>query len=183
MQDTRNFTKMFFYPPKPGTIFFKSIPLENYLVQWKWRGWRICIDQDGECFTRTKKRIDVKTNFPKQSYDYQLDGEIISKSQEIEYQVKNAIKTGDYEIKIFDIFIPSKPDLKLIERLEILKNDFGIEVKHEIVKTFEEVNSSLSNALSKGREGIVLKLKDSIWRSGTHISNIERDWIKVKTKI
>jgi len=75
---------MFFYPPKPGTIFFKSIPLENYLVQWKWRGWRICINQDGECFTRTKKRIDIKTNFPKQSYGYQLDGEIISKSQEIE---------------------------------------------------------------------------------------------------
>lgn len=174
---------MFFYPPKPGTTFFKSIPLENYLVQWKWRGWRICIDQDGECNTRTKTRIDVNTNFPKQAYDYQLDGEIISKSQEIEYQVKKAIKTGDYEIKIFDIFIPSKPDLKLTERLEILKNDFGIEVKHEIVKTFDEVNVSLSNALSKGREGIVLKLKDSIWRSGTHISNIERDWIKVKAKI
>lgn len=174
---------MFFYPPKPGTIFFKSIPLENYLVQWKWRGWRICINQHGECFTRTKTKIDINIDFPKQKYDYQLDGEIISKSHEMEYQVKNAIKTGDYEIKIFDIFIPSNPNLKLIERLEILKNDFGIEVKYETVKTFDEVNSSLLNALSMGREGIVLKLKNSIWRAGIHASNIERDWVKVKTKI
>ena len=174
---------MFFYPPKPGTIFFKSIPLENYLVQWKWRGWRICINQNGECFTRTKKKIDIVTYFPKQSYNYQLDGEIISKSEEIEYQVNGAIKSGNYEIKIFDIFIPSHPDLNLIERLEILKNDFGIEVKHEVAKTFDDVNSILQNALSLGREGIVLKLKDSVWRYGENISNIERDWIKVKAKI
>jgi len=175
--------KMFYYPPKPGTLFFKSIPLNQYMVQWKWRGWRICIDQDGNCFTRTKKPIDIITNFPKQKYDYQLDGEIISLDDQVEHKVRKAIKDNNYQIKIFDIFIPSKPELTLEERLQILKEDFNIEVECQKINSFEGVNRLLTKALNLGREGIVLKKQGSTWRCGNVTSLIERDWIKVKELI
>jgi len=175
--------KKFFFPPKPGTLFFKSIPLDQYKVQWKWRGWRVCIDQDGNCYTRMKKPIDIVTNFPKHNYDYQLDGEIISLDNQVEHKVRKAIRENNYEIKIFDIFIPSRPDLTLEERLDILKNDFGIEVECNRVNSFEEVNDLYKKAISLGREGIVLKKLGSTWRFGNVASHIERDWIKVKELI
>jgi len=173
----------FYYPPKPGTLFFRSIPLDQYVVQWKWRGWRICIDQCGNCNTRTRNRLDVITNFPKQIYDYQLDGEIISLDHQVEHQVNRAIKESRYEIKIFDIFVPSRPDLVLEERLQLLMDDFGINVECRSIDSFDAVNDLLSTALSLGREGIVLKKKGSIWRAGSVASHIERDWIKVKELI
>lgn len=175
--------KKFYYPPKPGTLFFKSIPLNQYTVQWKWRGWRICIDQDGNCYTRTNRPIDITTNFPKQNYDYQLDGEIISLDTQVEHKVRKAIRENNYKIKIFDIFIPSKPELTLEERLQILKEDFNIEVECQSTNSFEGVNELLTEALDLGREGIVLKKQGSTWRAGNVASHIERDWIKVKELI
>ena len=130
-----------------------------------------------------KRPIDIVTNFPKQNYDYQLDGEIISLDNQIEHKVRKAIRENNYEIKIFDIFIPSRPNLVLEERLEILKNDFGIEVECNKVNSFEEVNELYKKAISLGREGIVLKKLGSTWRSGNVTSHIERDWIKVKELI
>ena len=173
----------FYFPPKPGTLFFKSIPLDQYMVQWKWRGWRICIDQSGNCYTRTRNKIDIITDFPKQEYDYQLDVEIISLDHQVEHRVNRAIKETRYEIKIFDIFVPSRPDLVLEERLQLLMDDFGISVECKSIDSFDSINELLSTALSLGREGIALKKRGSIWRAGSVASHIERDWIKVKKRI
>jgi ATP-dependent DNA ligase len=173
----------FYYPPKPTSIISTLTPLADYHVQPKWRGWRICINDDNECFTRERKPLPIKTSFPKQSYEYQLDGEIISKKIQMEYHVKRAINENDYEIKIFDIFIPSMPNLLIEERLEILKRDFGIEVSLEYVISLNELNTLLSSYLENKMEGIVLKKKRSSYRVDEKISQIDNEWIKVKNPI
>ena len=173
----------FYYPPKPSSIISTLTPLADYHIQPKWRGWRICINDDNECFTRERKRLPITTSFPKQAYEYQLDGEIISKKIQMEYHVKRAIKENDYDIKIFDIFIPSRPDLIIEERLEILKRDFGIEVPLEYVTSLNELNDLLNSHLANKMEGIVLKRKQSSYRVDENISQIENEWIKVKTPI
>jgi ATP-dependent DNA ligase len=101
----------------------------------------------------------------------------------MEYHVKRAIKENDYEIKIFDIFIPSRPDLVIEERLEILKRDFGIEVPLEYVTSLNELNSLLVFHLENKMEGIVLKRRRSSYRVDEKISQIDNEWIKVKIPI
>ena len=129
---------MLTFPPKPTAILPHESHIENYIIQPKWRGWRIAI-HNNKSWTRKGVSIPVETNFPEKDYDYQLDGEIISIDKEVEHQVRTAIKNGRYQIRIFDIWVPSKPDMTIEERLELLKSDFGIEVETYSAKTGKEV--------------------------------------------
>jgi ATP-dependent DNA ligase len=101
----------------------------------------------------------------------------------MEYHVKRAIKENDYDIKIFDVFIPSRPDLTIEERLEILKRDFEIEVPLDYVTSLNELNDLLNSYLANKMEGLVLKKKQSSYRVDENISQIEKEWIKFKTPI
>ena len=170
---------MIAYPPKPTAILPHESKIQNYIIQPKWRGWRIAI-HNNKSWTRIGNKIPVETNFPIKEYDYQLDGEIISIDKEVEHQVRRAIKENRYEIRIFDIWIPSRPEMTLEERLEILKNDFGIDVETHQVQTSKEVEGLFKMFTSRGNEGLVMKLKGSKYLAHHSGNQIDNNWSKIR---
>ena len=170
---------MIAYPPKPTAILPHESKIRNYIIQPKWRGWRIAI-LNNKSWTRIGNEIPVETNFPIKEYDYQLDGEIISIDKEVEHQVRRAIKENRYEIRIFDIWIPSRPEMTLEERLEILKNDFGIDVETHQVQTSKEVEGLFKMFTSRGNEGLVMKLKVSKYLAHHSGNQIDNNWSKIR---
>jgi len=97
-----------------------------------------------------------------------------------EHKVKRAIKTGTWEIKMFDIFLPARPYLSLIERLEILKRFFNIEVEEIPFKNANEIFKILKEAQERGHEGIVIKRKDGIYKTSQLGEIVDNNWIKLK---
>lgn len=170
---------MLAYPPKPTAILPHESNIVNYIIQPKWRGWRIAIHKN-KSWTRTGNSIPVETNFPEKEYDYQLDGEIISIDKQVEHQVRKAIKENRYEIRIFDIWIPSKPDLILEERLQILKDDFGIEVETHSATSGKEVESLFKSFVTRGNEGLVMKKKGSKYLAHNLGNQIDNNWSKIR---
>ena len=170
---------MLTFPPKPTAILPHESHIENYIIQPKWRGWRIAI-HNNKSWTRKGVSIPVETNFPEKDYDYQLDGEIISIDKEVEHQVRTAIKNGRYQIRIFDIWVPSKPDMTIEERLELLKSDFGIEVETYSAKTGKEVEALFKMFTTRGNEGLVMKKKRSIYLSSEKGNKIDTNWSKIR---
>ena len=120
------------------------------------------------------------TDFPEREYDYQLDGEIISIDKEVEHQVRAAIKNGRYQIRIFDIWVPSKPDMTIEERLELLKTDFGIEVETHSAKTGKDVEALFRMFTTRGNEGLVMKKKKSRYLSSDKGNKIDTNWSKIR---
>ena len=170
---------MLAFPPKPTAILPHESKIVDYIIQPKWRGWRIAI-HDNKSWTRTGNPIRVKTDFPAQLYDYQLDGEIISIDKEVEHQVKRAIKENRYKIRIFDIWIPSKPDLTIEERLSILKTDFNIEVETYSAITGKDIEQLFKKFVTRGNEGLVMKKKGSKYLAHPSGNQIDNNWSKIR---
>lgn len=170
---------MLAFPPKPTAILPHESNIKNYIIQPKWRGWRIAIHNNSS-WTRKGKPIPVVTNFPSKEYEYQLDGEIISIDHEVEHQVKRAIKDNRYQIRIFDIWIPSRPDLTIEQRLQLLKDDFGIEVETYFANSGKEVESLFKRFVTRGNEGLVMKLKGSLYRASQVNNEIDSNWSKIR---
>ena len=170
---------MLAYPPKPTAILPHESNIANYIIQPKWRGWRIAIHKN-KSWTRTGNSIPVETNYPEKAYDYQLDGEIISIDKQVEHQVRRAIKENRYEIRIFDIWIPSKPELTIEERLQILKNDFGIEVETHSANSGKDVEKLFKTFVDRGNEGLVMKKKGSKYLAHNLGNQIDNNWSKIR---
>lgn len=170
---------MLTYPPKPTAILPHESHIENYIIQPKWRGWRIAIHKN-KSFTRRGGSIPVETNFPEKEYDYQLDGEIISIDKEVEHQVRTAIKNGRYQIRIFDIWVPSRPKMSIEERLQLLREDFGINVETHSAKTGKEVEALFKMFTTRGNEGLVMKKKGSVYLSSVKGNKIDTNWSKIR---
>jgi len=170
---------MLAYPPKPTAILPNESKIKDYIIQPKWRGWRIAI-HNNQSWTRVGNPIPIQTDFPKKDYEYQLDGEIISIDKEVEARVRRAIKENRYEIRIFDIWVPSRPDMTLEERLELLKTDFGIEVETHEVTTAKEVESLFRMFTARGNEGLVMKKRGSRYLAH-HLGNqVDNNWSKIR---
>jgi ATP-dependent DNA ligase len=170
---------MLAYPPKPTAILPHESKIKDYIIQPKWRGWRIAI-HNNQSWTRTGNSIPVQTDFPKKDYEYQLDGEIISIDKEVEARVRRAIKENRYQIRIFDIWVPSKPDMPIEERLQLLKDDFGIEVEIHSVSTAKEVESLFRMFTSRGNEGLVMKRRGSKYLAHHSGNQIDNNWSKIR---
>jgi ATP-dependent DNA ligase len=171
---------MIAYPPKPTSILPHESRICEYLIQPKWRGWRIAIHKN-KSWTRKGVSIPVLHDYPEKCYDYQLDGEIISLDKEVEHQVRKAIKENKYAIRIFDIWIPSRPDMMIEDRLKLLKDDFDISVETYKVNTAKEVESLFKKFTSRGNEGLVMKKLGSPYLAGNGPTNlIDRNWSKIR---
>lgn len=170
---------MLAYPPKPTAILPHESKIENYIIQPKWRGWRIAIHKN-KSWTRTGNSIPVQTDYPDQPYEYQLDGEIISTEKEVEHRVRGAIKSGKYQIRIFDIYLPERPDATIEERLQVLKDDFGIEVETHSAKTGKDIEALFRMFTTRGNEGLVMKLKGSKYRASQIGNEIDNNWSKIR---
>ena len=170
---------MMWYPPRPTTILQQGINPEEWLIQPKYRGWRIVISNN-KCFTRKGNLIDIDVSYPKLDFNYQLDGEIISTEFQTEHKVRRAIKNGTWKIKIFDIFIPDKPNLILIDRLKILDALFNIKVEIIPFNNADEIFSILKRMQDLGYEGIVIKRKDGIYKTSQLGEIVDNNWIKLK---
>lgn len=170
---------MLAYPPKPTSILPHESNIVDYIIQPKWRGWRIAIHKN-KSWTRTGNSIPVETNFPEKEYDYQLDGEIISIDKQVEHQVRKAIKENRYEIRIFDIWIPSKPDLIIEDRLQILKEDFGIIVETHSATSGKEIENLFKSFVTRGNEGLVMKKKGSKYLAHNLGNQIDNNWSKIR---
>jgi len=167
------------YPPRPTTILQPDINPRDWLIQFKYRGWRIVINRN-KCFTRKGNQIDIKVHYPLFEFDYQLDGEIVSKLMQNEYQVRHAIKINAWEIKIFDVFIPDKPNLTLVERLAILKTLFKIRVENIPFTKIDDIFKILKSVQEQGYEGIVIKRKNSVYQTSQLGEIVDNNWIKLK---
>ena len=171
---------MIAYPPKPTAILPHESKIQDYIIQPKWRGWRIVI-HNNKSWTRKGTSIPVETNFPTKSYEYQLDGEIISLDKEVEHQVRKAIKNNRYNIRIFDIWVPSRPDMTIEERLKLLKDDFGINVEIHEAKTAKEVENLFKFFTTRGNEGLVMKKRGSRYLTSQGPTNpIDNNWSKIR---
>lgn len=171
---------MIAYPPKPTAILPHESKIREYIIQPKWRGWRIAIHKN-KSWTRKGVSIPVEHDFPLKDYDYQLDGEIVSIDREVEHQVRRAIKENRYAIHIFDIWIPSRPDMTIEERLQLLKDDFGIQVETYEATTGKDVELLFKMFTSRGNEGLVMKKRGSIYMAGPGPTNlIDNNWSKIR---
>jgi ATP-dependent DNA ligase len=170
---------MLAYPPKPTAILPHESKIKDYIIQPKWRGWRIAI-HNNKSWTRTGNPIPVQTDFPTKDYEYQLDGEIISIDKEVEARVRRAIKENRYQIRIFDIWVPSRPDMTIEERLQLLKDDFGIEVETHNATTAKEIESLFKMFTTRGNEGLVMKRRGSRYLAH-HLGNqVDNNWSKIR---
>jgi len=168
------------YPPKPVSFLPKEFNPDEWIIQPKYRGWRIII-YNNNIYTRMFRNIgqlDIKTNF-NVDFEYVLDGELVSKDfPSTEYKVRKALKENNYKIEIFDIYIFDKPNLTLLERSEILDTFFNIKVSNfEMVDDLEKFVKLLKLA---GFEGIVLKKKDSAYKYSPDKPVLDENWVKIK---
>lgn len=171
---------MLAYPPKPTAILPHESNIKDYIIQPKWRGWRIAI-HDNKSWTRKGVPIPVTHDYPKKDYEYQLDGEIISIDKEVEHQVRKAIKENRYAVRIFDIWIPSRPDMTIEERLQLLNDDFGIEVETHEAKTGKDVERLFKMFTTRGNEGLVMKKRGSKYLTSNGPTNpIDSNWSKIR---
>lgn len=170
---------MLAFPPKPTAILPHESKIRNYIIQPKWRGWRIAI-HNNESWTRQGNRIPIETHYPTKEYDYQLDGEIISIDKEVEHRVPRAIKEGRYRLRIFDIYVPSKPDMSIEDRLQLLEDDFGIVVETHSATTAKEVEGLFKMFTTRGNEGLVMKLKGSKYRASKIQCEVDNNWSKIR---
>lgn len=169
------------YPPRPTSILPNPAHFNpnEWIGQTKYRGWRI-INHKNISYTRKGNVLPIETNY-RSDFDYQLDGEIISNVfPSTEHQVRRAIKEGTYQIVIFDIYIPDQPQLELLDRIDVLKHEFGIVVETFPIYSYNHI-AELTNRLQKaGHEGLVLKRKDGIYQISEICELIPYDWVKIK---
>ena len=168
------------YPPKPTPVMIpkEGFRPQEWLVQNKYRGWRIVI-HGMHAYTRKGNELFL-VDSAKKKYDYQLDGEIINPKRMTEHGVRTAIKNETYVIKIFDIYVPCYDKMDLMERMKFLENEFGIKVFWTAVKSYGHLTDLLNNASKRGHEGIVLKRRNSPYKISKYCEIIDNNWIKIK---
>ncbi|HKU33592.1 MAG TPA: ATP-dependent DNA ligase [Candidatus Nitrosotalea sp.] len=100
------------------------------------------------------------------------------------YNITKAVQEYPITVNLFDVmFVDGKSclDLTYKERRKILENivtedAFARVMPMTIVKTDDEVEDFLENAINSGCEGLMLKQLDSSYRAGARASN----WLKLK---
>jgi len=100
------------------------------------------------------------------------------------YKIAKAVQEYPITVNFFDILLEDgkscldasyKERRKILERI-IVEDSFAKVMPMTIVKTDNEVEDSLENAINAGCEGIMLKQLESPYRAGARASN----WLKLK---
>jgi len=100
------------------------------------------------------------------------------------YKIAKAVQEYPITVNFFDILLEDgkscldttyKERRKTLERI-IVEDSFAKVMPMTLVKTDNEVEDSLENAINAGCEGIMLKHLDSAYRAGARASN----WLKLK---
>lgn len=100
------------------------------------------------------------------------------------YKIAKAVQEYPITVNFFDVLLEDgkscldisyKERRKILERI-IVEDSFAKVMPMTLVKTENEVEDSLENAINAGCEGIMLKQLDSPYRAGARASN----WLKLK---
>jgi DNA ligase-1 len=100
------------------------------------------------------------------------------------YKIAKAVQEYPITVNFFDVLfldgkscldIPYKERRKLLEKI-VVEDSFAKVMPMIIVKTDNEVEDSLENAINSGCEGLMLKHLESPYRAGARASN----WLKLK---
>jgi ATP-dependent DNA ligase len=169
------------YPPKPTSILPKSLEPDEWIAEPKWRGWRIVV-HDSKCYTRKGNLLPIRFESKhKPGFDYQLDGEIVAaEGEQTEHKVRGAIKSGDYIIQFFDIYIPSESNMILIDRLNVLTDEFKFDVWKFPMWGLDRIDHLLETMKRAGFEGLVFKKKTNVYQISTICEIIDPEWVKIK---
>ena len=81
---------------------------------------------------------------------------------------------------VYLTYIPERPDATIEERLQVLKDDFGIEVETHSAKTGKDVEALFKMFTTRGNEGLVMKLKGSRYRASQSGNEIDNNWSKIR---
>lgn len=100
------------------------------------------------------------------------------------YKIAKAVQEYPITVNFFDVLLedgkscldmPYKERRKTLEKI-IVEDSFAKVMPMTLVKTDNEVEDSLENAINSGCEGLMLKQLDSPYRAGARASN----WLKLK---
>ena len=100
------------------------------------------------------------------------------------YKIAKAVQEYPITVNFFDVLLEDgkscldtsyKERRKILERI-IVEDSFAKIMPMTLVKTDNEVEDSLENAINSGCEGLMLKQLDSPYRAGARASN----WLKLK---
>ena len=100
------------------------------------------------------------------------------------YKIAKAVQEYPITVNFFDVMLvdgksaldmPYKERRRLLEKI-VKENSFAKIMPMTLVKTDNEVEDSLENAINAGCEGLMLKQLDSPYRAGSRGSN----WLKLK---
>ncbi len=100
------------------------------------------------------------------------------------YKIAKAVQEYPITVNFFDVLLEDgkncldisyKERRKILERI-IVEDSFAKVMPMTLVKTDNEVEDSLENAINSGCEGLMLKQLDSPYRAGARASN----WLKLK---
>ena len=100
------------------------------------------------------------------------------------YKIAKAVQEYPITVNFFDVLLEDgkscldtsyKERRKILERI-IVEDSFAKVMPMTLVKTDNEVEDSLENAINSGCEGLMLKHLDSPYRAGARASN----WLKLK---
>ena len=169
------------FPPKPTSIlpYRDTFNPFEWIVQPKYRGWRGIV-HNNKVYTRKGNLLPITTHYSTE-FEYQLDGEIINPVRPTEHGVRTAIKNGTWVIEPIDIYIPSEPNMKLLDRLKLMEERLGIfSARFGLAYEYDEIFLVRDMCQSAGWEGAVIKRKDSIYKISKHTSIVDHEWFKVK---
>ena len=169
------------FPPKPTSIlpYKEGFNPWDYIAQPKYRGWRVVV-HNNRVYTRKGNLLPIETDYPT-PIEYQIDGELINPAQQIEYKVPTAIKDGTWRIELIDIYVPSDPNMILLDRLKFMEGKLGLFVMYSgLTQDYEEMFRIMRICQRMGWEGAVIKRKDSIYKISEYASVIDHDWFKLK---
>ena len=173
------------YPMYPTPLVKIPDDLSNWIVQYKYNGWRVVIDTSGDAYTRRGNSLSNWDFFLHLNWQpmFPVDCELVHE-KEASYNVPRLKKSDSGYLYVFDIMIENTV---LTDRLNLIKlMKFPNRVKlapYFNIEKGEDINSLYDQAIDKGHEGIVLKKKDSYYEIGKMSQIFTPDWLKLKSRV
>ena len=179
----------FLFPMRPSVPKVLPATPDDYLVQTKYDGWNIVINE-GHVWTR--RGNDITSWCADWGFDlapeHPVNGELIAEVDGVPAQRPDiaGIRSGRClpRVLAFDLMLEGPP---LEERLDMLAalaagSMTAVETTDPLQTeaSWDDINAMLAQEKQGGREGLVLKRKGSTYQVSKEVSIITPDWLKMK---
>ena len=182
----------FLFPMRPSVPKVLPATPDDYLVQTKYDGWNIVIDE-GHVWTR--RGNDITSWCAEWGFDlapeHPVNGELIAEQDGVPAQRPDiaGIRTGRClpRVLAFDLMLEGPPIQERLDMLASLADGRMTAVEttdpRRTNACWDDINALLAAAKERGHEGLMLKKKGSTYAVSHEISIITPDWLKLKVPV